>query len=226
MRGFRCVPEPLCTSTWGPKPPYVAQLGPCVPLLGLSRQIFGPTRRPRGLPGRFWSDFGPLWEALEAQEHYKIQGFCCVSRSATDIVQIVQIRSLEGSKRPPRGAQERPGTPQERPRRPQDSSKSARSVPRAPPEPPKDGFRAALAAKLGPSGTKEPSGGLRRPFWTLRGRFSYSFLFAESIAKAVLWAKFAQAYAQHRCTSLCNFYMCISTATDSRSRSTNHSKSR
>ena len=143
-------PEPLGTSTWGPKPPYVAQLGPCVPQLGPSRPIFGPTRRPRGLPGRFWSDFGPLREALEAQKHCKIQGFCCISRSATDIVQIVQISPLEGPKRPPRGAQERPGTPQERPRKPQDGSKSAKSVPRAPPEPPKDGFRAALAVKLGP----------------------------------------------------------------------------
>ena len=53
------------------------------------------------------------------------------------------------------------------------------------------------------------------------GRFSYSFFCSESIAKAVLWAKLAQAYAQHRFTSLCNFYMWISTATDSKSRSTN-----
>ena len=105
----------LGTSTWGPKPPYVPQLGPCVSQLGPSRPIFGPTRRPRGLPSRFWSDFGPLREALEAPKHCKIQGFCCISRSATDIVQIVQISPLEGSKRPPRGAQERPGTPQERP---------------------------------------------------------------------------------------------------------------
>ena len=135
MRGFRSVAEPLGTSTWGPKPPYVAQLGPCVPQLGPSRPIFGPTRRPRCLPGHFWSVFGPLRHALEAQKHYKIQTFCCISRSATDIVQIVQISPLEGQKRP------------------------AKSVPRAPPEPPKDGFRAALAAKLGPTGAKEPPGG-------------------------------------------------------------------
>ena len=191
---MRCVPEPLDTSTWGPKPTYVAQLGPCLPPLGPSSPIFGPTRRPRGLPGQFWSVFGPLRHALEAQKHYKIQGFCCISRSATDIVQIVQISPLEGQKRPPRGAQERPRTPQERPRRPQDGSKSAKSVPRAPPEPPKDGFRAALAAKLGPTGAKEPSGGLpqaildppRAGFAPSGGRCSYNFLLSESIAKAVL----------------------------------------
>ena len=115
--------------------------------------------------------------------------------------------------------------PQERPRRPQDGSKSASSVPRAPPEPPKDGFRAALAAKLGAAGTDDPSGGLpeaildpqRADFAAFGGRISCSFLFSESIAKAVLWTKLAQAYAQHRFTSLCNFYMWISTATDSRS---------
>ena len=49
------------------------------------------------------------------------------------------------------------------------------------------------------------------------GRFSYNFLLSESIAKAVLWAKLAQAYAQHRFTSLCTFDLWISTATDSRS---------
>ena len=175
--------------------------------------------------GPFCNDLGPLRDALEAQKHCKIRGFGYISRSATDIVQIVQISPLEGPKRPPRGAQERPGTPQEQPRRPQDGSKSAKSVPRAPPEPPKDGFRAALAAKLGPTGTKEPSGGLpeaildppRAGFAPSGGRFSYSFLLSESMFKAVLWANLAQAYAQHRFMSLCSFYMWISTATDSKS---------
>ena len=54
----------------------------------------------------------------------------------------------------------------------------------------------------------------QRPFWTppragfppSGGRFSDSFLLSESIAKAVQWAQLAQAYAQHRFTSLCNFY--------------------
>ena len=215
---MRYVAEALGTSTWGPKPPYVAQLGPCVPPLGLSRPIFGPRRRPRGLPGRFWSNFRPLREALEGQKHGKIQGFCCVSRCATDIVQIVQISPLEDPKRPPRGAQERPGTPQERPRRPQDSSKSARSVPRAPPKTASERpWRPSWAQLAQKSRPKFPRAGLA----SSGGRFSYSFLLSESIAKAVLWAKLAQAYAQHRFTSLCNFYMWISTATDSKSRSTN-----
>ena len=154
----------MCTSTREPKPPYVAQLGPCVPQLGPSSPIFGPTRRPRGLPGRFWSDFGPLRHALEAQQNCKIQGFCYISRSATDIVQIVQISPLEGPKTTPR---RRPG-----PRRPRDGSKSATSVPRAPPGPPKHGFRAALVAKLGPTAARRPSKGHFGPpagrFCTLR----------------------------------------------------------
>ena len=105
-------------------------------------------------------------------------------------------------KLPPRGAQERPGTP----RRPPPSA------PRAPPG--KHGFRAALAAKLGPTGTEKPSKGPSQAifdpphagFASSGGRLSYSFLLSDSIAKAVLWAKLAQAYAQHRFTSLCNFY--------------------
>ena len=225
MRELRCVPEPLGTSTWGPKPPYVAQLGPCIPPLGLSRPIFGPRRRPRRLPGRFWSNFRPLREALEGQKHCKIQGFCCISRSATDIVQIVQISPLSGPKPPPRAHRSGPGRPRRGPRGIKTAPRAAKSAPRAPQEPPKHGFRTALAAKFGPIGTKEPSGGLpetildspRAASASSGGRFSYNFLLSESIAKAVLWAKLAQAYAQHRFTSLCNFYMWISTATDSRS---------
>ena len=129
---------------------------------------------------------------------------------------------LGGPKRTPK---RRPGAARHARGGPQDGSKSATSVPRAPPGPPKHGFRAALAAKLGPTGTKEPPGGLpkaildseRAGFAPSGGRFSCSFLLSESIAKAVLWAKLAQAYAQHRFTSLCNFYMWISTATDSKS---------
>ena len=54
-------------------------------------------------------------------------------------------------------------------------------------------------------------------FCTLRGSIFGQLFLSENITKAVLWAKLAQAYAQHRFTSLCNFYMWISTATDSRS---------
>ena len=118
----------------------------------------------------------------------------------------------------------RPGAARDAPGGPQDSSKSVTSVPRAPPEPPKHGFRAGRPswAQLA---QKEPSEGRpqaildpqRAGFAPSGGRISYSFLLSESIAKAVLWAKLAQAYAQHRFTSLCNFYMWISTATHSRS---------
>ena len=124
--------------------------------------------------------------------------------------------------------QERPGaardSPKSSPRGFKTAPRAAKSAPRAPPEPPKHGFRTALAAKLGQTGTKEPSGGLpetildlppRAAFAPSGGRCSYSFLLPESIAKAVLWTKLVQAYAQHRFTSLCNFYMWISTATDS-----------
>ena len=173
---------------------------------------------------RCWNDFGPLREALEAQKHSKIQCFCYISRSATDIVQNVQISLWEVPK-PPRAPRSGPGRPRRGPRGFKTAPRAAKSAPRAPPEPPKHGFRAALAAKLGPTGTKEPPGGLpkaildppRAGFAPSGGRFSDSFFLSESIAKAVLWAKLAQAYTQHRFTSLCNFYMWISTATGSRS---------
>ena len=57
--------------------------------VGPSRPIFGPKRRPRGFPGRFWSNFGSLREALEAEKHRKIRCFCCISRCATENVQII-----------------------------------------------------------------------------------------------------------------------------------------
>ena len=204
----------MCSSTWDPKPPYVAQLGPCVPQLGLSRPIFGPTRRPRGLPSRFWSDFGPLREGLEAQKHCKIHGFGYISRSATDIVQIVQISPWEVPKPPPTAPRSGPGCPGERPK----------SAPRA----------AQTRLPNGPGGEVGPNWhkrAVRRPpgdhfglptgrFCTLRGSIFGQVSLSESIAKAVLWAKLAQAYTQHRFTSLCNFYIWISTATDNRSRST------
>ena len=128
------------------------------------------------------------------------KGFCCISRSATDIVQIVQISPWEVPKPPPRAprsARDAPGEAQEASRQPHEPPGAPQERPQSRP--------AVLAAKLGPTGTKKPSGDFR------------SFLLSDSIAKAVLWAKLAQAYAQHRFTSLCNFYMWISTATDSRS---------
>ena len=133
--------------------------------------------------------------------------------------------ALRGSQHDPQEApRSGPARPRRPPRRLQERHKRPKSAPRAP----KHGFR-ALAAKLGPAGTKEPPGGLpkaildppRAGFAPSGGRFSDSFLLSESIAKAVQWAQLAQAYAQHRFTSLCNLYMWISTATDSKSRSTN-----
>ena len=72
---------------------------------------------------------------------------------------------------------------------------------------------------------KSPLEAFRKPFWTPRGTifhppgvdFRISFHPPESICKTVLGAKLMQAYGQHRSTSLCNFCMLISTATDSRS---------
>ena len=95
----------------------------------------------------------------------------------------------------------RPGAARDAPGGPQDGCKSATSVPRAPPGPFEHGFRAALAAKLGPTGAKEPSGGLpeaifdsqRAGFAPSGGRISDSFLLSESIAKAVQWAKLAHS---------------------------------
>ena len=119
----------------------------------------------------------------------------------------------------------RPGAARDAPGGPQDGSKSATSVPRAPPGRPKTASErpwrpswAQLAQKSRPEAILDLQ---RADVAAFGGRFSDSFLLSESIAKAVLWAKLAQAYAQHRFTSLCNFYMWISTATDSKSRSTN-----
>ena len=158
---FRPAQEPLSEPTWASGTSTSA----------LQTDLWSQETSKR-LPGPMLKRFlTPPRGSGSPKKHSKILCFCCISRSATDIVQIVQISPLEGQKRPPRGAQERPRTPQERPRRPQDGSKSAKSVPRAPPEPPKDGFRAALAAKLGPTGAKEPSGGLPQAMLDPAGRF-------------------------------------------------------
>ena len=127
------------------------------------------------------------------------------------------------------GPRNAPEGPRSGPGGPKTAQGPARSAPRVPQEAPR-AAQIQLPSRLG---------GQMVPTWRPRafhkiildppragfapsgGRFSYSFFLSESIAKAVLWAKLAQAYAQHRFTSLCNFYMWISTATDSRSRSIN-----
>ena len=116
----------------------------------------------------------------------------------------------------------------------QDPPRRATSGSRQPPEPPNVGFRAALAAIWGPPRAQEPSEGLQEAildpptgrFSTSRERFCTLLHPPGGIFKTVLWAKLMQAYGQHRLTPLCNsacgnFCMWISTATDSRSRSTN-----
>ena len=173
-----------------------AQLGPCVPQLVPSRPFFGPTRRPRGLPGRFWNDFGPLWEALEGQKHCKIQRFCCVSRSATDIVQIVQISPWKSQNDP----QEAPRSGQGRPRRPSRRLEERDKRPKSAPRTAETRLPSGLGGQVGHNWHKRavrtppPRAGVALS----GGRFSDSFLLSESIAKALLWAKLAQAYAQHR----------------------------
>ena len=119
----------------------------------------------------------------------------------------------------------RPGAARHARGGPQDGSKSATSVPRAP-----QGLQtrllSGLGGQVGPNchkrAARRPSKGHFGPprgpvLHPPGGRSSDSFLLSESIAKAVLWAKLVQAYAQHRFTSLCSFYMWISTATDSKS---------
>ena len=108
--------------------------------------------------------------------------------------------------------------PQERPGRPPERPKSRQERPKRTQEPPKLGFRAALTAKWGPLGAQE----LLEPPWGgfLRSGSEYLHTFQPSgkeFAKTILCAKLMQAYGQHRSTSLCNFSMLLSTATDSRS---------
>ena len=199
--------------------------------LGFLYFYLGPPDRswvPRDLLKAFRTDFGaisdPLGRPWKPKNTVKYSVFA-VFHVAPQRTSRSFKSALGGSQNDPQEApRSGPARPRRPPRRFQERHKRPKSAPRAP----KHGFRAALAAKLGPTGTKEPPGGLPKAILELRGpvlhppggRFSDSFLLSESIAKAVQWAKLAQAYAQHRFTSLCNFYMWISTATDSKSRST------
>ena len=132
--------------------------------------------------------------------------------------------ALGGSQKDPQEApRSGPGRPRRPPRRLQERHKRPKSAPRVA----QTRLPSGLGGQVGPSwhkaAARRPSKGHFGPppragLAPSGGRFSDSFLLSESIAKAVLWAKLAQAYAQHRFTSLCNFYMWISTATDSRSK--------
>ena len=159
---------------------------------------------------RFRTPSGRPWKP---KKHREIQCFCCIF--------VAPQTTSRSSKSAPQEAP-RPGTPQEAP-------KTAPRAPRASQERPQGRPNTASERPWRPSwaqlAQKSRPEAFQRPFWIPRGlvlhppggRFSDSFLLSESIAKAVQWAKLAQAYAQHRFTSLCNFYIWISTATDSRS---------
>ena len=113
----------------------------------------------------FWSDFGPFREALEATKHCKFNVFYCISCSATDIVQIVQISPWEVPDHPEEAPRSGPGRPRTGSRGFKTAPRAAGSAPRAPPKPPKHGLRAALAPSWAQKSRPEAS---RRPFWTPR----------------------------------------------------------
>ena len=182
----------------------------------------GPPDRslvPRDVQEACLADFGAIsdpsgrpWKPKNTVKYDVFAVFHVSSRSSES----APGRSQNDPQEAPRSG---PARPRRSPRRFQERHKRPKSAPRAP----KHGFRAALAAKLSPIVQQSRFGGLPRAildppaarFCTLRGSMFVQFS-SLSIAKAVLWAKLAQAYAQHRFTSLCNFYMWISTATDSR----------
>ena len=211
----------MCTQHGVPDGPRYRYLGPRYRNLGPSRPIVGPKRRPRGLPERFWTNFGPLGEALETRKHCKIQGFCCISRSATETSQNAQISPWEVPKRPPRGSQEQPGTPQEAPGAAQDGLRRPQEPPGEPQERPRSLPNSASWRPWRPNGdhlaAQEPSGGLQEPILDLpgddfrpsRGRFSCHFQPSADMFEAALCAKLVQAYGQHRPTCLCNSYLCV-----------------
>ena len=151
--------------TWGPRRPQVPLLGLHVPQLGPPRPILNPRTRPRGLLGRCWDNFGPLREALQALKHCKVQGFCCISRSATETVQNVEVSPWEDPKRLPGGAQERPRRPRSGPRGPKTARERPRSLPNSASERP---WR-SHGVHLVPESLPEASASL---FWTPPGRFS------------------------------------------------------
>ena len=116
------------------------------------------------------------------------------------------------AKEAPRRPQETPGAPQERPKsRP--SSASERPWRQMGPDWRTRAPRRAPGSYFGP-----PNGAIFHPPGC---NFRMVFHPPESMFETVLWAKPTQAYGQHRSTPIYNFCMWISTATDSRSRSTN-----
>ena len=108
-----------------------------------SRVDFGAISDPSGRP---WKPKNIVKYDVFAAFHVAPQRTSRSSKSA-----------LGGSQKDPQEApRSGPARPRRPPRRFQERHKRPKSAPRAP----KHGFRAALAAKLGPTGTKEPPGGL------------------------------------------------------------------
>ncbi len=98
-----------CASSVEARQPWVPQLGPYVPQLGPSRPIFLSQKTSKRLPEPIVKRFRTPPGGPGSPKTQK-KRFFCISRSATDNVQIVQISPWEVPKRPPRRAQEQPGT--------------------------------------------------------------------------------------------------------------------
>ena len=132
----------------------------------------------------------------------------------------IDSRSTPGR---PRSSPRRPGSG---PRRPKTAPSAARSAPRAA----QIRLPSDLGDRMGPTWRPNSPPELScSNFWAPRGTifplpgydFHITFNPPANRCKTALCAKLMQAYGQYRSTCLCHFYMWISTATDSRSRSTN-----
>ena len=173
---------------------------------------------------RFSSDSGALGTWKDLKKCHTVDEFL----GFRNFTRAHQKRFQRAPKSDPReakmGPRSGPGAPPVAPGAPRPKTRQER--PKRTQEPPKLGFRAALTAHLSPKSFPEAS---RRPSWALpvaifhppEANIYTPFHLPGSICKTVLCSKLMQAYGQHRSTSLCNFCMLISTATDSRSRSTN-----
>ena len=120
----------------------------------------GQNLDPSGTPGR-----------PENTVNFKV--FAVFLVAPQKIVHNVPNSVWEVPKRPPRGAQEQPGTPQERFQRLQDSPKSRQEPPEAPQERPKSRLTSASERPWQPNkanrASKSPPQASRKPFVELHG---------------------------------------------------------
>ena len=174
MRELRCVAEPLGTSTWGPKPPYVAQLGPCVPQLGPSRPIFGDRSLvSRDVQEASRADFGAISDL--SGRPWKPKN--TVKYRVLVIFHVAPQTSSRSSKSAPGRSQnqpqERPGAAQDAPGEAQEASRQPHEPPRAPQERPQSRPQTASERPWRPSwaqpAQKSRPEASRRPFWPRRG---------------------------------------------------------